>query len=347
MLGIGGRLSVMLVLLASAGFAAATQMGATPPPGFTSPQARDHALAGRIWSVREGRFASSDELVAALAAADIVLLGEVHDNADHHAWQAWILDAVSRHRRARNANAQLGAVVFEHIRADQRQALDRFAEVRAEDGATVAAAKLFELLRWDESGWPNQAMFAPLFERALAWGLPILAGEASRTSMRAAAKTGASALDTEEHARLGLDTALDAAAEADLLTEIEESHCGMIPKSALANMAFAQRYRDAHLAGAAAAAATRHGASFLVAGNGHVRRDRGVPWHLARLAPERSIASVLMLEVEDGKTDPATYRQRGEQPPLADFIVFTPRAERDDPCEAWRAKALPRANQAP
>ena len=321
-------------------FAVAAQMGSAPPPAFTSPLARDHPLAGRIWGAREGRFITPDELAAGLVEADVVLLGEVHDNADHHAWQAWIIDAVSRQRRVRDPNAPPGAVVFEHIRADQQPALDELAANRAKPKADVTTAEVFALLRWDESGWPSQDMFAPIFERALAWGLPIKAGEASRATMRAAAKSGASALDVSEHTRLGLAAALDAAAESDLLSEIEASHCGMIPKGALSNMAFAQRYRDAHLAAASADAAARHGASFLMTGNGHVRRDRGVPWHLARIAPSLAVASVLMVEVEDGKTEPESYGVRGpDNVPAANFVVFTPRAERDDPCEAWRAKA--------
>lgn len=250
-----------------------------------------------------------------------------------------MLDAVSSRRKARDRNATLGAVVFEHIRTDQQTSLDELKANRARAESEVTPAELFDLLRWGESGWPSKDMFAPVFERALVWGLPILAGEASRASMRGAAKSGASALDAPEHARLGLEAALEAAAEADLLAEIEASHCGMVPKTALPNMAFAQRYRDAHLAAATADAAARHGASFLLTGNGHVRRDRGVPWHLARLAPGLSVASVMMIEVEDGKTDPESYGLRGrDQQVAADYVLFTPRTERDDPCEAWRAK---------
>jgi uncharacterized iron-regulated protein len=333
-----------LALLHCAALAAATQTSMAPPPGFVSPLARNHALAGRVWAAREERFVSADELVTAAADADIALLGEVHDNADHHTWQAWILDAVVSRRKARDPDAPLGAVVFEHIRSDQQAALDEFRIMRANGAARASAADLFRLLRWDESGWPSQDMFAPIVERALAWGLPILAGEAPRATMRAAAKAGAAALDATEHARLGLDAALEATAEADLLAEIEASHCGMIAKSALANMAFAQRYRDAHLAAAMAEAAARHGASFLMTGNGHVRRDRGVPWHLARVAPGLSIASLLMVEVEDGKTDPESYGLLGRDQAAADFIVFTPRAERADACEEWRARAPKPAN---
>ena len=172
-------------------FAVAAQTGIAPPPAFTSPLAPDHPLAGRIWAVHEGRFVTPAEFAARLVDAYIVLFGEVHDNADHHAWQAWILDAVSRQRKARDPNEPPGAVVFEHIRADQQPVLDELAANRAKPKADLTTAEVFELLRWDESGWPSREMFAPIFDRALAWGLPILAGEAPRARMRAAAKSGA------------------------------------------------------------------------------------------------------------------------------------------------------------
>ena len=124
-----------------------------------------------------------------------------------------------------------------------------------------------------------------------------------------------------------------------LLTELEESHCGMMPKTAFGNMAFAQRYRDAHLADAVLKAAEKQGSAILLAGNGHVRTDRGVPAYLRQRAPDRKVVSVMLIEVEDGKTDPQAYVPRDpDGKPVADYIVLTPRQQRPDPCEAMRAR---------
>ena len=47
----------------------------------------------------------------------------------------------------------------------------------------------------------------------------------------------------------------------------------------------------------------------------------------------------MLIEVEDGKTDPEAYVPRDpDGKPAADYIIFTPRAERDDPCVKMRAK---------
>jgi uncharacterized iron-regulated protein len=104
-------------------------------------------------------------------------------------------------------------------------------------------------------------------------------------------------------------------------------------------MAAAQRYRDAHLADALLSAEARHGSAILIAGNGHVRADRGVPWHIRQRQPGAEVLSVLLVEVEAGKTDPASYLPRDPNgKPAADLLIFTPRAERADPCEKLRKK---------
>ena len=73
-----------------------------------------------------------------------------------------------------------------------------------------------------------------------------------------------------------------------LASELAGSHCGALPAYRFPTMSLAQRYTDAHLAEALVKAAEKHGGAFLLAGNGHVRTDRGVPWYLRQLAPRES-----------------------------------------------------------
>ena len=101
-------------------------------------------------------------------------------------------------------------------------------------------------------------------------------------------------------------------------------------------MSLAQRYVDAHMADVLVKAAEMHGAAFLLAGNGHVRTDRGVPWYLRQLAPSRKVVSVMLLEVEDGKLDGAAGPRTPDGAWAADYVLFTPRHARLDPCEAMR-----------
>lgn len=192
---------------------------------------------------------------------------------------------------------------------------------------------------WNESGWPSAEMFAPLFASAMRAGLPIVPGDPSRREVRSIARAGATALPAETAARLGLSEPLPELLQEDLLTELEASHCGLMPKAAFVGMAVAQRYRDAHLADAMMRGAERHGASFLLAGNGHVRRDRGVPYYLRQRAPQKPILTVMLVEIQPGKTDAAAYGLRDPDGRwLADYIVFTPKAERTDACAEMKAR---------
>ena len=293
-----------------------------------------HPLAGRVYDVASAKLSEPADGPFALPPDGLVLLGEVHDNPAHHRLRGWLIAGALRAQPDRRP-----AVVFEQIRADQQAALDQFKALHEQCCRLTTAVDLLRLLDWDKSGWPPAEMYRPLFEAVVAGGLPIVPGDLPRDRVRAVARGGLDALAGEERERLRLDSALPGALADALRQELEESHCGALPPQALGGMAVAQRYRDAHMADALLAAAQRHGSAILIAGNGHVRTDRGVPWHLRQRAPGTPVTAVLLVEVEDGRTEPADYVPRDpDGHPAADRIVFTPRAERGDPCESLRKK---------
>ena len=60
-----------------------------------------HPLVGQIYRVADGGLVSETELIEAAAAADFVLIGERHDNRDHHRLQARIVRSLQRARAGR------------------------------------------------------------------------------------------------------------------------------------------------------------------------------------------------------------------------------------------------------
>jgi uncharacterized iron-regulated protein len=290
-----------------------------------------HALAGRVYDASQGKLSDPTAWPHPLLPDGIVLLGEMHDNTAHHQVRGWLIeDAVKTRPQWRPA------VLFEQIDTDKQEALDRFETL---DAGARTAESLFALLKWQESGWPPADIYRPLVEAVVAAKLPILAGNVSRARVRSVARSGLSQIAPEEQARLGLDRALPVPLADALRQELEESHCGALPPQAMGGMAAAQHYRDAHMADALLGAAQRHGSAILIAGNGHVRADRGVPWHLRQRAPGTPVTTVLLVEVADGETEPADYLPRDpDGQPAADFIIFTLKAERKDPCESLRKK---------
>ncbi len=257
----------------------------------------------------------------------MLILGEIHDNARHHRLRAAVLDSGIL------PLPEPPAIVFEQFRTDHQPAIDAFMALPKE-GRTLDA--FFKAVEWDKSGW-SKYDYKPLFEAVLAAGLPIYAGDAPRNVIRNAAKEGAASIPPEEQKRLGLDVPQPDLLNDASLTEIEASHCDMMPKSAFGGMAFAQRVRDATLADVTLKARDKHGSAIVIAGNGHGRSDRGVPWYLRQRAPALKVVTVALVEVEAGKTDPEAYVPRDpDGKPAADAVIFTPRAERGDPCEAFR-----------
>jgi uncharacterized iron-regulated protein len=293
-----------------------------------------HPLAGKVYHVGLGKLLDPTENSPPVLPDGLVLLGEVHDNPAHHKLRGWLIAEAVRARPQWRP-----AVVFEHIDTGRQPALDKFAALADGSRPSPTADDLLRLLDWDKSGWPPAQVYRPLFEAVVDAKLPIIAGNAPRDLVRAVARGGSAASAPEERARLRLDDPMPAPLAGALDRELAESHCGALPPQAIPGMAAAQRYRDARLADALLSAAERDGSAILIAGNGHVRADRGVPWHIWQRAPRTPVISAVLVEVEDGKTDPTAYMPRDpDGKPAADLLIFTPRAERADPCEKFRKR---------
>jgi uncharacterized iron-regulated protein len=174
-------------------------------------------------------------------------------------------------------------------------------------------------------------MYRPIFEAALAAGLPIVAGNFTRAQMSAIVKEGTAKLPPEIAALFQREGEPSAQASEAERAEMQAEHCGMLPERLLGPMMLAQHARDAQLAIGVAASET---GSILIAGSGHVRKDRAVPVHLALLAPGRRTVSVAFIEVSPAMQAPEDYAAAFSAPRLPlDFAVFTPAAEREDPCK--------------
>lgn len=310
-----------------------------PLPDWQSKDLRDHPLAGRIWSRRASAFVTPQDYGTQLAKARLILLGEVHDNADHHRLQAWAIRTISKLRGARLVEGapQMDVVAMEMLTADEQKALDRFYSRNARVPRSRTADDFGRLMKWDKLGWPDYAIYKPIIEEAISAYIAITPASPSRAENRKVSKEGLGALPEGEAKRLSLDTPLPPTVEKDLADEIRESHCGMLPDAAVPAMSLVQRLRDARMADAMLVSEWKGAA--LIAGNGHVRRDRGVPWYLQRRGvPADAIAVVRHVEVEAGATEPRDYElgSDGEADALADFVVFTPRQPRPEPCEEMR-----------
>lgn len=241
-----------------------------------------------------------------LAGADVVILGEIHDNPSHHLWQAEALAALSP-----------AAVVFEMLTADQAA---RITPALRDDPLALAGE-----IGWAETGWPDFALYQPVFE---AIGDAEIRGAAlPYEDVRGAVTEGAAARFSGDAVAYGLDRTLPADQQA-LREEIQaEAHCDALPPDLLPGMVEAQRLRDAGFAAAVLEALEETGGPVvLITGNGHARIDWAVPWMIARVAPDLTVLSVAQVEAEPAPDAPF------------DFWRVTAPAERDDPCGVFHGE---------
>ncbi len=309
-------LATLLLFLAAVPAAAAD----LPAPPWRSPLSQSHPLVGRIWLPAEGRFIDAAELARRMVAADFILLGEHHDNLDHHRLQTWALEQVI-------AVGRRPPVAFEMLSPEQEPGLRRHL---AEHPGQVEG--LDAAVDWTKSGWPEWSAYRPLFAAALAAGLEIRTANVPLADVRALARQ--QALPDAKRAYYGLDQPLDAATSAAMAEEIRQSHCSQLPERMVPGMVEVQRARDTAMARAMTADAPT--GAVLIAGAGHVRSDRGVPAQIAHLAPDRPIFSLGFVEVVDDRTDPDSYGEPwGTDKPPFDAVWFTPRASDEDPCAGF------------
>ncbi len=280
----------------------------------------DHPLVGVIWDVAARRRVGEAELAARVRATDIVLVGETHDNPDHHQLQATLLHAFGETHDA-------PAVVFEMLDHEQQQTVD--STLRAHPGDVDALA---QAVGWASSGWPAWSMYRPVFETALAAHGAVLAAGLERGAAMRIAHEGVASLDPIMVQSFGLAGPLPADLQAAMRREMSESHCGLLPEAMLDSMVLVQRVRDALLAERLHAGAERGHGALLIAGAGHVRRDRGVPAQLARAYGATSLA-IGLVQVSANGTAPERYAETFDARDLPfDFVWFTPRANDTDHC---------------
>ncbi len=313
----------MARLVAYAAAAALTAAGALAAPQMPRTAADAHPLAGRVFDVRAGVEIDAPALAERLAAADVAILGEVHDNAEHHIAQTWLVERMAP-----------GGIAVEMLPPEVE---GRFARLRAAgaDRTAVGAA-----LEWEQRGWPDWALYAPIFEAAPQ--AEITGGAVSREALRRAAQAGAAAAAREAlgaaAALYGLDDPLDPATRAEAAREQVAAHCDAIPESAAGGMIEAQRLRDAAFADAALRARALGGDApvAMIAGYGHARIDRGAPASLAAADPGLAVVALAMLEVRPGIEDWRAYAGPEGRAPLYDYLWFTAGEPREDPCIAFR-----------
>jgi uncharacterized iron-regulated protein len=298
---------------------------ALPPAVATAADGVPACLEAGRWATAgsDGVWAGAEpsSLIGSMAGRDVVLLGEQHDDADHHRWQLQTLAAL----HAQRPDMRIG---FEMFPRRVQPVLDRWV------AGELSERQFLEQVGWEEVWSMPAELYLPLFHFARLNRLPILALNIDQSLIRKVATLGWSGVPDAEREGVGA-AAEPPAAYVDILFDVHRQHARMRGREdkevGRADTAF-RRFVDSQLAWdramAEALAAARSPAvpsdgrlPLLVGimGSGHVRFGHGVAHQLKDLG----IADVGLL-LPMTATTPCTELVAG----LADGVFAVPDALR-------------------
>lgn len=240
-------------------------------------------------------------------SGDVVVLGEIHDNPQHHLNQARAIRALKPR-----------AVVFEQLTPGQAA---KITPALLKDEKALGMT-----LGWEQAGWPDFAIYYPIFE---ALGDAKIYGAAQpRDVVRAAMTEPLPEIFGADAAAYGLDQPYPEDLQKTLEDEAQVDHCNALPPAMLPGMVAAQRFRDAAFARTALQALKETGGPVaVITGSGHAKTDLAVPALIRKADPAARVLALGQVEAEPAK-------ETGALP--YDLWIVTPPTPREDPCAAFK-----------
>ncbi len=264
-------------------------------------------LASEIIFERKTRNqATIQDLIFVIHDADIILLGEIHDNLFQHRARADLISKIQ---------AKEFTIVSEHLVSGSEIT---YSGKLLEDLETIG----FNKKAWS---WPVHEVLYKKFEELR---LPIFGGNLSQEDINNI-YVGKKFSQSDVLYPIVKRSALDSQSKDKLLNDLVLGHCGVVEEDLLSFMFKVQRLRDASLAYIASKVAP----AIVIAGNGHVRRDYGVPQILKKINPNGNIISIAFLEIDKLSKMTDNLIKKLFKDTDTDYIWLTEAVLRVDPCK--------------
>lgn len=272
------------------------------------------AISPQIWETRSGKTVSEAVFLDRLAQADVVFLGEQHDDPATHALELDLLRDL--HQKA-GKRLTLGMEMWER---DVQPALDSYLTGKSDEAAFLRVARPWANYRTD---------YRPLVEYAKAQQIPVIASNAPQDEVRQVGREGLSFLEDKSLATKFRPSLIQAPHDdywqrfRDTMTTMGSTH-GPVPMDEAAIQRFyeAQVVRDETMAESIVQALAnnrnRQGRLVLhVNGQFHSDWGGGIP---RRVLWRRPLARVMVVSVV------SAHGKQPSTPPAdrtrADFLVF-------------------------
>jgi uncharacterized iron-regulated protein len=287
-----------LMMLTFLGCAGVKQM---PKPIVVSiEEVSDLFHRNQILDLAAGKAVSFCEFMDRLASFDVIFVGEVHANPEHHLIQVQILQALITRVPSLN-------VGMEFLQQDQQEILDHYLM------GDMTEEAFLEAVDWKKTwGYPYH-FYRPLFLAAKGEGIRLLALNAPRDIVKKVAREGLVGLGKEERVRIPREMDLSNEAHRSYVREIYERH----DHGDLGKFDFfyeAQCLWDETMARNIAAFVNDPSGKMIVfSGNGHIIWKFGIPDRTQRRLPV-SVVTVMPYPLHERVTV-----ERG----MADYLWLT------------------------
>ncbi len=296
-----------LALLAAALVAGCAPSGHKLPPVAEIRGAEGRYGPGDIIDLHQAEGLDFPSLIDRVAAGDLVFVGEVHTNAEHHLIQVQILQALM-------ACCGPVDVAMEFFRAPQQDVLDRYT------AGEMTEPEFLDAVGWRKNwGFPYH-FYRPLLLLARENGSRVLALNVPVALVRKVARVGLEGLTPDERAQLPRQIDLTNEAHRDYVRKAYLMH----GRAGIPDFQFfyeAQCVYDEVMARNLARhfekAGRNHNQVVAFAGNGHLEYRFGIPNRVLRRAPVSAV-TVLPYPISNHTAIPTE---------IADFVWLTA------PCE--------------
>lgn len=252
---------------------------------FLLPQARAETF---MIDVAQRARLDPEQMVATLSKADVILIGEHHDNPPHHHIQANLIEALVK-------TGHRPVLLFEMLAERQEKRYKQYRQNTHTRSSTKNQQELDSVLEWSERGGPIPPAYQPLFTLAETYGLEIghagLPADLIRNILRYGVVAIPKSLRNQLFGALGTSDFLTL---ANHLSSVVAQARGINPDDpAGGGFIAAQIAKDAYMA---LRLSEFSRPVILIANADHVQTDIGVPIHLKKRGFTGQILSIGMLK---------------------------------------------------
>jgi uncharacterized iron-regulated protein len=264
------------------------------------PGVSGHFKIGQILDLKTGTSLAFDHLIDQISSTDLIFIGEIHNNPEHHLVQVQILQALADCCGPLN-------IAMEFFQEPQQPVLNRYLQGELDEEAFLKEAN------WRDSWGFDYSFYRPLMLLAKHHGYSVLAINAPQDVVKKVARHGLKSLDAKERDELPADIDLSNEAHRAYVRKAYERH----RHGALKEFEYfyeAQCVWEDTMAENLAQYLKENGRKLIVfAGNGHLINKFGIPERTIKRMP------VSMVTIMPYVLSGTESMEEG----IADYVWFT------------------------